>query len=75
MYGAGMAIPLIILSALSSYESTRITRTLAAQKRWINLATGVLMIAVAAYYLLVVFRIQDWGVPLQNTSLLREGSS
>ena len=75
MYGAGMAIPLIILSALSSYESTRITRTLAAQKRWINFATGVLMIAVAAYYLLVVFRIQDWGVPLQNTSLLREGST
>jgi len=74
MYGAGMAIPLIILSALSSYESTRITRTLAAQKRWINFATGVLMIAVAAYYLLVVFRIQDWGVPQENTSLLQEGS-
>jgi cytochrome c-type biogenesis protein len=74
MYGAGMAIPLIILSALSSYEGTRITRTLAAQKRWINFATGVLMIAVAAYYLLVVFRIQEGVVPLQNTSLLPEGS-
>jgi cytochrome c-type biogenesis protein len=63
MYGAGMAIPLIILSALSSSESTRITQALAAHKRGINAATGVLMVGVAAYYLLVVFRVQEWGVP------------
>jgi cytochrome c-type biogenesis protein len=63
VYGAGMAIPLIALSALSSYDGNRITRTLAAQKRWINFATGVLMVSIAAYYLLVVFRIQDQGFP------------
>lgn len=63
VYGAGMAIPLLVLSALSSYEGNRITRTLAAQQRWINFATGVLMVGIAAYYLLVVFRIQDQGVP------------
>lgn len=60
VYGAGMAIPLIALSALSSYEGTRITQTLAAQKRLINFATGILMIGVSAYYLLVVFKIQEW---------------
>jgi len=59
VYGAGMAIPLIALSALSSYEGNRITRALATQKRLINFATGILMIGVAAYYLLVVFRIQE----------------
>lgn len=63
VYGAGMAIPLIALSALSSYEGTRITQTLAAQKRLINFATGVLMISVAAYYLLVVFEIQKSVFP------------
>jgi len=63
VYGAGMAIPLIALSALSSYEGTRITQTLATQKRLINFATGILMISVAAYYLLVVFKIQEWVFP------------
>jgi cytochrome c-type biogenesis protein len=58
VYGAGMAIPLVVLSALSAYQGNRITQTLAARKRWINVATGILMIIVAAYYLLVVFRIQ-----------------
>jgi len=66
VYGAGMAIPLIVLSALSSYEGTRVTRTLAARTRWINLATGLLMIGVAAYYLLVVFRIQGWVFPAES---------
>jgi cytochrome c biogenesis protein CcdA len=58
-----MAIPLIALSALSSTEGSRITKTLAEQKRLINVATGLLMIGVAAYYLLVVFKIQEWVFP------------
>ena len=63
VYGAGMAIPLIALSALSSSEGNRITQALAAHKRGINAATGVLMVGVAAYYLLVVFRVQEWVFP------------
>jgi cytochrome c-type biogenesis protein len=63
VYGAGMAIPLIALSALSSSDGNRITQALAAHKRGINAATGVLMVGVAAYYLLVVFRVQEWVVP------------
>jgi cytochrome c-type biogenesis protein len=73
VYGAGMAIPLIVLSALSSYEGTRVTRTLAARTRWINLATGLLMFGVAAYYLLVVFRIQGWVFPAESLSTGLEG--
>ena len=63
VYGAGMAIPLIALSALSSYEGNRITQSLTSQKRLINFATGILMISVAAYYLLVVFKIQESVFP------------
>ena len=63
VYGAGMAIPLIALSALSSSEGNRITQALALHKRGINAATGVLMVGVAAYYLLVVFRVQEWVFP------------
>ncbi|MDD1706147.1 MAG: hypothetical protein LUQ12_03810 [Methanoregulaceae archaeon] len=63
VYGAGMAIPLIALSALSATEGSRITKTLAEQKRLINIVTGLLMIGVAAYYLLVVFDIQDMVFP------------
>jgi cytochrome c-type biogenesis protein len=63
MYGAGMAIPLIALSALSSSEGNRIAQVLAAHKRGINAATGVLMVGVAAYYLLVVFSVQEWVFP------------
>ncbi len=62
-YGAGMAIPLIALSALSAAEGSRITQALAAHKRGINAATGLLMVSVAAYYLLVVYSVQEWVFP------------
>jgi len=62
-YGAGMAIPLIALSALSVSEGSRITQALAAHKRAINAATGLLMVGVAAYYLFVVFSVQEWVFP------------
>lgn len=59
-YGMGMAIPLIAISAVSLYKGNRLVQALTTHRRSINIATGVLMIGVAAYYLLVVFRIQDW---------------
>lgn len=62
-YGAGMAIPLIALSALSAAEGSRITQALAAHKRGINAATGLLMVSVAAYYLLLVYSVQEWVFP------------
>ncbi|HPM62231.1 MAG TPA: cytochrome c biogenesis protein CcdA [Methanoregulaceae archaeon] len=62
-YGLGMAIPLIAISAVSTYKGHRIVQALADHRRTINIATGILMISVAAYYLLVVFRIQDWIFP------------
>ena len=60
VYGVGMAIPLIAISAFSSYKGERFVRALTTHRRGINIATGILMISVALYYLLVVFRIQEW---------------
>lgn len=59
IYGIGMAIPLIVLSALSSYDGDRVAGSLVRHRRTINVVTGILMVGIAAYYLLVVFIIQE----------------
>jgi cytochrome c biogenesis protein CcdA len=58
LFGAGMAVPLILLSALSSLRGNEVTRFLADHKRTINIVTGILMIAVAGYYLLTFVGMQ-----------------
>ncbi len=60
LFGAGMAVPLILLSALSSLRGNEVTRFLADHKRTINIVTGILMIAVACYYLLTFIGMQGW---------------
>jgi len=60
LFGAGMAVPLILLSALSSLKGNEVTGFLADHKRIINIMTGILMIVVAGYYLFTIVRIQDW---------------
>ncbi len=61
-FGAGMAVPLIALSAVSVFRGKEATAFLVRHRRTINLLTGTLMVIVALYYLLVVFRIQEmWG--------------
>jgi hypothetical protein len=42
-------------------RGNEVTQFLADHKRIINIVTGTLMIAVAGYYLLTFFGIQDWG--------------
>jgi cytochrome c-type biogenesis protein len=59
LFGAGMAVPLVVISAMSSWRGNRITDVLVNHRRTINLLTGALMVAVSVYYLFGVFRIQD----------------
>jgi len=60
LFGAGMAVPVILLSALSSLKGNEVTGFLTDHKRTIDVITGILMIAVAGYYLFTIVRIQDW---------------
>ena len=63
-FGVGMALPLIAISVLSAYQGNKGTAFLVRHKRAINLATGMLMLAVSLYYLFFVLRIQDAGLPV-----------
>jgi cytochrome c-type biogenesis protein len=63
-FGLGMALPLLALSVLSTYQGKSGTAFLVRHRRAVNLATGILMLAVALYYLLFVLRIQDAGLPV-----------
>jgi cytochrome c-type biogenesis protein len=58
-FGAGMAVPLIALSAVSLFRGKEATAFLVQNRRAINLVTGTLMVIVAFYYLFVVIRIQN----------------
>jgi len=57
-FGIGMAMPLIVISGLSGLKGNLAAAFLTRHKRAINLVTGFLMVVVALYYLLIVFRIQ-----------------
>jgi cytochrome c-type biogenesis protein len=63
-FGVGMALPLIAISVLSAYQGKKGTAYLVRHRRAINLATGMLMLAVALYYLFFVLRIQDTAFPV-----------
>lgn len=51
LFGAGMAAPLVLLSALSAYRGNEVATLLAAHVRLIHRITGVLMIGIAVFYL------------------------
>ncbi|NYT06981.1 MAG: hypothetical protein GKC05_01810 [Methanomicrobiales archaeon] len=59
LFGAGMAVPLVALSAMSVWQGNKAAAFLVNHRRAINLLTGVLMVMVSLYYLFGVFRIQD----------------
>lgn len=52
LFGLGMAVPLIALSALSALRGNKIATMLVRHKRIIHTFTGVLMIGLAVYYLM-----------------------
>ena len=57
LFGAGMALPLLVFSFVSAAKSNEVIGFLAAKQRAINLIAGILMLGISAYYLLFVFRI------------------
>ncbi len=59
MFGAGMAVPLVALSAVSAWQGNQATAFLVNHRRSVNMLTGALMVGVSLYYLFVVFRVQD----------------
>jgi cytochrome c-type biogenesis protein len=59
LFGAGMAVPLVALSALSTLRGNQASAYLVKHRRMVNLLTGALMVAVSIYYLFGVFRMQD----------------
>lgn len=59
LFGAGMAMPLVIISALSTWRGNQAAACLVKHRRTVNLLTGSLMVGVSVYYLFGVFRLQD----------------
>lgn len=55
LFGVGMASPLLLLSALPMDKNRTIIRFLTKNHQIINRVAGVLMLAVALYYLIFVF--------------------
>lgn len=60
VFGLGFGSPLLALSFLSRAVQRRLTRSVSIHARWVNLATGVLMIGVAVYDLRVNWLV-IWG--------------
>lgn len=61
VFGLGMGAPLLAFAAVSEARGRAVTRALARNAGLVNRVTGVVMVAVAAYYLLVVFDVAGVG--------------
>lgn len=57
VFGIGMAAPLLIFAIISSTKSKEVIDFLTRNKRKINLIAGIIMLIIALYYLIFVFRI------------------
>lgn len=56
-FGLGMGAPLLAFSLLSTASSTAIISFLTKYRRVINVSAGVIMLVIAVYYLVFVFRV------------------
>lgn len=56
-FGGRIAAPLVGLAAVSDRWQSRVLGTLTRHRSLVNRATGAVMLVVAAYYLVVVFRV------------------
>jgi cytochrome c-type biogenesis protein len=57
MFGVGMALPLLLFSIISASKSQEVIGFLTKHKRKINLIAGLIMLVIALYYLIFVFKI------------------
>ncbi|WP_290818641.1 cytochrome C biogenesis protein [Halovivax sp.] len=58
-FGAGIGAPLLAFSLVSQPFARQVTRTLARYSGPVNRVTGGIVLAIAAYYLVVVFAVVD----------------
>lgn len=56
-FGVGMGFPLLLFAAVSEQRSSTVIGFLTRYRTWINRVSGAVMLAVAVYYLVVVFRV------------------
>ncbi|AWB26520.1 cytochrome c biogenesis protein CcdA [Halococcoides cellulosivorans] len=56
-FGVGMAAPLLALAVVSEAARDRVLGTLTAHRRAVDVGSGLLLVGVAAYYLLAVFEV------------------
>lgn len=56
-FGAGIGAPLVGLAAVSDRWQGRVLGALTRRRSLVNRATGAVMLSVAVYYLVVVFRV------------------
>ncbi len=55
IFGCGMALPLLVLSLLSSKQNRHVISFLTGNHRIIQIIAGVIMLIIALYYLIFVF--------------------
>jgi len=56
-FGVGIGAPLLVFSLVSATKSSTVINFITSQKRKINLISGILMLLVSLYYLIVVFAV------------------
>lgn len=61
-FGLGIGAPLLALALVAESSGRHVTRTLATYSGPINRATGAVLLAVAAYYLLIIFAVEPVAV-------------
>jgi cytochrome c-type biogenesis protein len=57
VFGFGMGLPLLVFALISAAKSKAIIGFLTERKRMINLIAGIIMLIIALYYLIFVFKI------------------
>ena len=57
LFGLGMATPLVVLATVTERYAQKIISFLTSHKRSINVGTGVALILVALYYLIIDFNV------------------
>jgi cytochrome c-type biogenesis protein len=57
VFGAGMATPLLAFALASEPARDRVLGALTGHRRLVNVVTGLVLVAISLYYLLVVFAV------------------
>ncbi len=59
LFGIGVGFPLLVIAGISSAATDAVIGFLTKHGKWVNLIAGLIMMGIALYYLIYVFRIPD----------------